>query len=56
MGKDNMEESHIFNGNVLAVKEAPEPSEVFWEDVDVGFKTRMIQQFMGACGIKWDMN
>ena len=44
MGKDKMEESDIFNGNVLAVKEAPEPSEVFWEDVDVGFKTRMKQQ------------
>ena len=44
-GKDKMAPEHVFKSeNVLAVKEAPEPSEVFWEDVDVTFKIRMKQQ------------
>jgi uncharacterized membrane protein YhdT len=45
MGKEKMNEQYIFRGsNVLAIKEAPEPNEVFWEDVDVNFKIRVKQQ------------
>jgi len=45
MGKDKMPPEYVFKGtNVLAVKEAPEPSEVFWEDVQVTFKIRVKQQ------------
>jgi hypothetical protein len=40
-----MDESHLWRGNnVLAVGEAPEPSEVRWEDVHVGFRLRASQQ------------
>ena len=45
MGKDKMDPAHVFQGtNVLAVKEAPEPNEVIWEDVDVMFNKRVKQQ------------
>jgi len=45
MGKDKMDPAFVFKGtNVLAVKEAPEPSEVFWEDVQVTFNSRVKQQ------------
>ena len=44
-----MEDKYVWNEaegkkNVLAIKEAPEPSEVFWEDVDVMFQKRVVQQ------------
>mmetsp|Transcript_14664 Transcript_14664/g.34588 ORF Transcript_14664/g.34588 Transcript_14664/m.34588 type:complete len:873 (+) Transcript_14664:100-2718(+) len=45
IGKEKVPPEHIWKGeNVLAVKEAPEPTEVFWEDVDVTFEKRMKQQ------------
>jgi hypothetical protein len=44
LGKDKMDPAYIFHDNVLGVLEAPEPSEVFWEDVQVTFKTRVKQQ------------
>jgi hypothetical protein len=45
LGKDKMDPAYVFKGtNVLAVKEAPEPSEVFWEDVQVTFNSRFKQQ------------
>jgi uncharacterized membrane protein YhdT len=46
MGKDKIDKKYIFGDNVLAVKEAPEPNEVFYEDVDVNFKVRLKQQGM----------
>jgi len=40
-----MEESHLWRGNnVLAVNEAPEPSEIRYEDVHVNFNLRASQQ------------
>jgi hypothetical protein len=43
--KTGMEESHLWKGdNVLDVKEAPEPSEVRWEDMHVTFNLRARQQ------------
>jgi hypothetical protein len=45
LGKDKMNADYVFKGiNVLDVKEAPEPSEIFWEDVDVTFRKRTKQQ------------
>jgi hypothetical protein len=45
MGKDKMDPAYVFKGtNVLSVKESPEPSEVFWEDVQCTFKSRVKQQ------------
>jgi len=52
LGKSRMRVNHpeyLFKdeeglGNVLAVQEAPEPSEIFWEDVDVTFGKRLKQQ------------
>jgi hypothetical protein len=44
-GRDKMDANHIFKGtNVLSVLEAPEPSEVFYEDVQVNFDLRLRQQ------------
>jgi hypothetical protein len=45
LNKDQIQPSHVWKGtNVLAVKEAPEPSAVFWEDVQVGwvYQTRYV--------------
>jgi len=45
MNRDKMDPAHIFKGtNVLSVLEAPEPMEVFYEDVQVDFQTRVRQQ------------
>ena len=45
MNKDKMDPAYIWkNDNILCVKEAPEPSEVFWEDVQVTFQMRVKQQ------------
>jgi len=44
-GKDKIDPNYLYNGtNVLSVKEAPEPSEIFWEDVDVTTSKRIKQQ------------
>jgi len=44
-GKDKIPQEYLFKGqNVLSVQEAPEPNEVFWEDVDSTFMKRIKQQ------------
>jgi len=43
--KEGMEPGHLWKGeNVLDVKEAPEPSEIRWEDMHVTFNIRATQQ------------
>jgi len=45
MGKEKIPQEYIFgDNNILSVKESPEPTEVFWEDVDVTFQKRIKQQ------------
>jgi hypothetical protein len=45
----------LYKGNLLAIKEAPEPSSVLYENLDRGFKDHVIEQAISwtllACGL-----